>query len=120
MADVLVVDDQADWRSTLRDLVRAIPELTVVGEAASGEQALEAAARLAPQLVLMDIRMPGVGGFEASRRLTETHPDTVVLLVSVDGRDAEAVRGSGAAAVVRKQELSAQALSAAWEQHRPG
>jgi DNA-binding NarL/FixJ family response regulator len=119
VADVLVVDDQGDWRATLRDLVRAIPELTVVGEAASGEQALEAAARLAPQIVLMDIRMPGMGGFEASRQLIERHPGTVVLLISVDGRDAEAVRASGAAAVVRKQELSADALAAAWRSHRP-
>jgi DNA-binding NarL/FixJ family response regulator len=119
VADVLVVDDQADWRSTLRDLVRAIPELTVVGEAASGEQALEAAARLAPELVLMDIRMPGMGGFEASRQLIERHPGTVVLLISVDGRDAEAVQASGAAAVIRKQELSGQGLAEAWRAHRP-
>jgi DNA-binding NarL/FixJ family response regulator len=119
VADVLVVDDQAEWRSTLRDLVHAIPDLTVVGEAASGEAALEAAARLAPQLVLMDIRMPGMGGFEAARWMTETHPDTVVLLISVDGRDAEAVRTSGAAAVIRKHELSARALADAWRAHRP-
>jgi two-component system, NarL family, invasion response regulator UvrY len=119
VADVLVVDDQANWRSTLRDLVRAIPELTVVGEAASGEQALEAVARLDPELVLMDIRMPGMGGFEASRRLIERHPETVVLLISVDGRDAQAVSASGAAAVIRKQELSAQALAEAWRSHRP-
>jgi chemotaxis response regulator CheB len=119
VADVLVVDDKADWRTTLRDLVRAIPELTVVGEAASGEEALEAVARLNPELVLMDIRMPGMGGFEASRRLIERHPATVVLLISVDGRDADAVAGSGAAAVIRKHELSAHALADAWRAHRP-
>ena len=118
MAGVLVVDDQPDWRSTLRDLVRAIPELTVVGEAASGEQALEAVARLAPELVLMDIRMPGISGFEASRQLIESRPETVVLLISVDGRDADAVRASGAPAVITKQELSAQALAEAWRAHR--
>jgi DNA-binding NarL/FixJ family response regulator len=119
VADVLVVDDHAGWRSTVRDLVRATPGLTVVGEAASGEQALEAAVRLAPQLVLMDIRMPGMGGFEASRRLIERHPATVVLLISVDGRDADAVAASGAAAVISKQELSARALADAWRAHRP-
>ena len=119
VADVLVVDDQADWRTTLRDLVRAIPDLTVVGEAASGEQALEAVARLAPELVLMDIRMPGMSGFEASRQLIERHPETVVLLISVDGRDPDAVGASGAAGVIRKQELSARALANAWRAHRP-
>ena len=116
---MLVVDDQADWRATVRDLVRSIPELTVVGEAASGEEALDAAERLGPQLVLMDIRMPGMGGFEATRRLTASRPDTVVLLVSVDGRDADAVSASGAAAVIRKQELSGRALAEAWRAHQP-
>jgi DNA-binding NarL/FixJ family response regulator len=119
VADVLVVDDQAEWRAILRDIVRAIPELTVVGEAATGEGALAAAERLAPQLVLMDIRMPGMGGFEASRRLIASHPETVVLLISIDGRDADAVRASGAAAVIRKHELSARALANAWRAHRP-
>ncbi|HEX5621449.1 MAG TPA: response regulator transcription factor [Solirubrobacteraceae bacterium] len=119
MADVLVVDDQEKWRRTLRDLVRSVPELTMVGEAASGEAALDAAARLAPQLVLMDIRMPGMSGFEASRQLIERDPDTVVLLISVDGRDANAVSTSGAAAVIRKQELSAEALAQAWRAHGP-
>ena len=97
-----------------------MPGLEVVGEAATGEEALEAAGRLRPQLVLMDIRMPGMNGFEATRELTTRHPDTVVVLVSVDGRDADAVRSSGAAAVVRKQELSAQALSDAWAAHGRG
>jgi len=92
---VLVVDYQADWRSTLRDLVCTIPELTVVGEAASGEEALDAAARLGPELVLMDIRMPGMDGFEASRQLSQRHPGTVVLLVSVDGRDARRCAAAG-------------------------
>jgi DNA-binding NarL/FixJ family response regulator len=119
VAHVLVVDDQADWRSTLRDLMRAIPELTVIGEAASGEEALDAAARLEPELVLMDIRMPGMDGFAASRQLVERNPGTVVMLISVDGRDAEAVRASGAAAVIRKQELSVRALADAWRTHRP-
>jgi len=104
----------------LCDLVRVIPELTVVGEAASGEEALDAAARLAPQLVLMDIRMPGMGGFEACRRLAERHPDVVVMLVSVDGRDEEAVRASGAAVVIRKHELSARTLADAWRVHGHG
>jgi two-component system, NarL family, invasion response regulator UvrY len=120
VADVLVVDDQAAWRSMLCELVAAVAELELVGQAASGEEALDAAERLTPQLVLMDIRMPGIGGFEATRRLTERHADTVVLLVSVDGRDADAVRASGAAGVIRKQEITAEALEAAWRAHRPG
>jgi DNA-binding NarL/FixJ family response regulator len=120
MGEVLVVDDQATWRSTLCDLVRAVEGLTVAGEAATGEEALAVAERLGPDLVLMDIRMPGLDGFETTRRLRAQHPDTVVLLVSVDGRDAAAVHACGAAAAVRKEDVSAQALRAAWETHRPG
>jgi DNA-binding NarL/FixJ family response regulator len=120
VADVLVVDDQSRWRAILAELVREVPGLKVVGEATCGEEALEAAQHLRPQLVLMDIRMPGIGGFEATRRLTAAHPDVLVLLVSIDGRDAAAVRSSGAVAVVRKQELSAQALRDAWDAHRRG
>jgi DNA-binding NarL/FixJ family response regulator len=115
--EVMVVDDQELWRETLRELVGGTPGLVVVGDASSGEEALEAADRLAPQLVIMDMRMPGIGGIEATRRLTAGHPDAVVVLVSVDGKDAEGLRSCGAAAFVRKEQLSAERLRAAWEAH---
>jgi DNA-binding NarL/FixJ family response regulator len=56
---VLVVDDQELLRATLRDVIAGIPDLVIVGEASSGEEAVEAADELAPQLVLMDVNMPG-------------------------------------------------------------
>ena len=121
--EVVVVDDQARWRKTLRELVDATPGLVAVGDAASGEEALEAADRLAPRLVVMDVRMPGLGGVEATRRLTAGHPGIAVVLVSVDGRDAEGLHSCGAAAFLRKEQISARTLRAAWEAHesaRPG
>ena len=118
--EVLVVDDQERWRELLRDIVGATPGLTVVGEAPSGEASLESAARLAPRLVVMDVRMPGMGGVEATRRLKASHPDVVVVLVSVDGKDADGLGSCGAAAFLRKQQLSPRTLRAAWEQHGAG
>jgi DNA-binding NarL/FixJ family response regulator len=118
---VLVVDDQERFRAVLRDLVDGLDGMAVAGEASSGEGALEAAARLKPQLVVMDVRMPGMDGIEATRRLVDAHPDTVVLLVSVDGADEmERLRSSGAAGFLPKQQLSRRVLADAWREHGPG
>ena len=115
--EVLVVDDQEVFRTALRDLVTDTPGMTVVGEAGSGEEALHAADRLAPGLVIMDVRMPGMGGIEATRRLIGSHPGTVVVLISADSQDAEP-RSCGAAAFLRKSQLTVRALRAAWEAQR--
>ena len=115
--EVLIVDDQASFRKALRDLVRATPELVLVGEAASGEAALDAVEALSPRMVIMDKRMPGMGGLEATRRLTARHPDLVVLLVSVEVPEPELMRSSGAAAFLRKQQLTRQVLTDVWRSH---
>src|SRR3954453_7545546 len=94
---VLVVDDQAPVRETLRELVGRTAGMRLLGEATSGEGALREVDRLGPQLVIMDVRMPGLGGIGGTRRLTRAHPGIVVLLVSVDDVDPVAVRTSGAA-----------------------
>src|SRR3954451_3060290 len=99
---VLVVDDQELFRRVLRDLVIATPGLELVGEAASGEAALEAVDTLSPQMVIIDKRMPGMGGIEATHLITARDPDLVVLLVSVETPEPELVLSSGAAAFVRK------------------
>lgn len=68
-ARVLLVDDQALLRSAFRVLVDSEPDMTVVGEAADGAQAVELTRRLAPDVVLMDIRMPGTDGLAATRAI---------------------------------------------------
>lgn len=114
---VLVVDDHEAFRRTMRDVVIATEGFTFVGEAASGESALEAASMLSPKLMLVDKWMPGMGGVEAARRLTQRHPEVVVVLVSVEEPDALDERTCGAAAFVRKHQLCPQLLREVWLEH---
>ena len=114
---VLVVDDQASFRRALRDLVEATDGFTLVGEASSGEDALRAAEEASPRLVILDKRMPGMDGFETCRRLTARDPGVVVMLVSVEEPDDGLMRGCGAAAFLRKQELSPRQLRDVWRDH---
>ncbi|HJP72473.1 MAG TPA: response regulator transcription factor [Candidatus Limnocylindria bacterium] len=107
---VLLVDDHALVRSAIRQALEA-PDVTVVGEARSAEEALEMAPRLRPDLVLLDIDLPGMTGIEAVRELAPRLPETrvVMLTVSTDRRDLlDAVR-HGAFGYLTK-DLSGDAL----------
>jgi DNA-binding NarL/FixJ family response regulator len=115
--EVLVVDDHDLFREALRDLVNAVPEFVLVGEAESGEAALDAVEALSPRMLIMDKRMPGMSGVEATRLLTARHPDLVVLLVSLEAPDSELMRSCGAAAFLRKQQLTTRALREVWREH---
>jgi two-component system invasion response regulator UvrY len=116
---VLTVDDQAVFRRVAHDVIVATLGFVPVGEAASGEAAMQAVDRLNPDLVLLDVRMPGIGGIEASRRITAAHPAAVVVLISIEepGELAHAVRGSGAATLVRKQDFCPALLRRVWNEH---
>lgn len=79
---VLVADDHALVRDGIAGMLRA-EGFEVVGEASSGEQAIEQARALDPDLVLMDVTMPGIGGIEAMRRIKAAMPDIAVVMLTV-------------------------------------
>jgi two-component system invasion response regulator UvrY len=116
---VLVVDDNAQFRAVLCEVVAAAEGLTCIGEAASGEAALDAVAELSPRLVIMDKRMPGLGGIEASRQIAARHPGVAVFLVSVEPPRAETLAASGATAFLDKRHLSPRTLTELWREHAP-
>ena len=88
MTGVLIADDQALVRVGLRKVLESEPDMTVVGEAGDGEQAVDGARRLRPDVILMDIRMPVLDGIEATRRITAASPDARVIILTTFGLDA--------------------------------
>jgi DNA-binding NarL/FixJ family response regulator len=111
---VFIVDDQESFRAALRELVAATEGFTLVGEASSGEAALDAVPELSPRLVIMDKRMPGMDGIEATRALTARHPGIAVMLISVEDPDPALMESCGAAAFVPKRQLAPRLLREFW------
>jgi CheY-like chemotaxis protein len=115
--NVLVVDDSSSFRATAHEVVDSTPGFVFAGEAASGEQALEMiAASPEPDLVLMDVRMPGMGGIEASRKIRRDFPHVeVVILSQLRDSDRREVAAALQCVVVGKEKLSSEFLRALWQ-----
>ena len=90
---VVVVDDHALHRDGIRQILGQQPDIQVAGEAESAELALVLVNQLHPSVVLMDIRLPGMNGIDATRRIRRDHPGTRVLVVSAYD-DEEYIRGA--------------------------
>jgi DNA-binding NarL/FixJ family response regulator len=115
---VLTVDDQVLFRRVARDVIDATPGFETIGEAASGDEGLEAVERLAPDLILLDVRMPGISGIEVARRLAATHPELVVILISIEERvDVPSAAQLEAVPLVRKQEFGPRLLKRLWAEY---
>jgi DNA-binding NarL/FixJ family response regulator len=111
---VLIADDQRLVRAGLRMILTSEPDLTVVGEAGDGHEAVAESERLCPDVVLMDVRMPGIDGIEATRRIMRTaSPPRIIVLTTFDRDDYvyEALR-NGASAFLLKDAPEHQLLAA--------
>jgi DNA-binding NarL/FixJ family response regulator len=96
---ILLVDDQRLMREGLRILLELEPDMQVAGEAGDGQAALDAYAATQPDVVLMDIRMPGMDGVEATRRLREQWPRARVIILTTFDDDASVFEGLRAGAL---------------------
>jgi len=92
MINVVIVDDHDLIRAGIRYMLSDVPGIKVVGEADNGEDGLKLARELSPDVVLMDIRMPGVGGLEATRKILHYSPDTKVLVITACADDMHPTR----------------------------
>ncbi len=80
--NVLLVDDHSIVRQGIRSFLETQPDLVVIGEAASGEEATQLAAELAPDVVLIDLSMPGLGGIEAIRQIKKMSPHSQIVVLT--------------------------------------
>lgn len=117
IVQVLVVDDQAPFRAAARAVIARIQGFELVAEATSGEEAVELVDQVCPAVVLMDINMGAMDGLEATKLITSTHPETLVILVSTytEADMPPAARSCGAVAYVNKDELSPLVVRHLWE-----
>jgi DNA-binding NarL/FixJ family response regulator len=111
---VLIADDHPPLREGLRTLLQSVPDLEVVGEAATGEEAISLAANLQPDVILMDIKMPEVNGIEATRRILHTSPHISILMLTMfeDDDSVFAALRAGARGYLLKGALRAEILRA--------
>lgn len=112
--DLVLADDHGVLRGGLRALLNAEDDLKVIGEAASGDEALRLVPELQPDIVLLDLNMPGPGGIEVTRRLRELVPETRVLVLTVhedEGLLREAI-DSGASGYIIKRAVESELINA--------
>jgi DNA-binding NarL/FixJ family response regulator len=105
-ARVVLVEDSDSFREMLEMVLEPVPEVTVVGTAASGDEAVALCARLEPDVVLVDYRMPGMNGAETTRAVLQAAPRTrvICLTASIAAEEIDELMAAGAVACITKDE----------------
>ena len=120
---ILIADDHTLVRSGMRALLQTEEDLEVVGEAATGEQVVTMATTLQPDVIVMDLRMPGISGIEATRRILHSNPAIRILVVTLLEEDDTlfAALRAGARGYVLKEASEVEVLRASvrWARERP-
>src|SRR5216683_4983247 len=80
---ILIADDHPLFRDGLRALLESVPDMQVIGEVATGNEVMAQAQALQPDVILMDIKMPGLNGIEATRRVLQTSPHIRILVITM-------------------------------------
>lgn len=113
MIRLVLVDDQATIRHGLRMRLQLEPDITVVGEASDGNEALALVSHLCPDVVLMDIEMPGMDGITATASLHATIPQSAIVMLSIhdDSMTRTRARKAGAIAFIEKCGSTEELLS---------
>jgi DNA-binding NarL/FixJ family response regulator len=111
---VLLADDHKLMRAGLRLVIDQQPDLSVVGEADDGRQAVELAKSLKPDVVVMDIGMPNLNGIESARQIKEVHPDAAVVMLSMHSDEGYVLRAlrAGARAYLLKDSATTDLVQA--------
>lgn len=114
MYKILVVDDHELIRVGICRMISEIPEVSIVGQAASGEEAIQLVKQHSPDVVFMDLRMPGIGGSEAARQIFRSHPQVrVIILTAVNDDDyPRRMLRAGASAYMTKRADANEVLKA--------
>lgn len=83
----MIVEDSATTRELIAAILRSVPDIQVVGEAADGLEGVELATKLRPDVITMDINMPRLNGYEATKQIMELVPTPIVVVTSVSAQE---------------------------------
>ncbi len=116
---VLIADDHVFYREGVRALLNNVPDVQVLGEAATGEEVIARATELHPDIILMDLKMPGLNGIEATRRIMQMQPEIGILVITMfdDDDSVFAAMRAGARGYLLKdadREELVRAITAVW------
>ena len=112
---VLIVDDHVLVRQGIRSTLEFYADIQVVGEARDGLEAVTSVEKLLPCVVLMDVNMPRMNGIEAAAQIRDRYPDTIIIGLSVNAENQEAMKRAGAVRFISKAGIVEQLYDAIQE-----